>query len=78
MNSVELKIVPLGFARVRFAEDQPEYNILPGARDAEGTVITEWQPTAEELAALLAGGHVRLTIMTFNLPLQPVLLEVTE
>jgi hypothetical protein len=65
-----------GFERVVLAKDQPEYNPLPIMRNAEGVVISEWMPTAEELAGLVAGRPLRLMMLTFNHPFQPVLLTV--
>lgn len=64
-----------GTHAIVIASDQPEYQPLPSAVDAEGRVITEWEPTEEERAAIAAGGRVRLTIWTFRQPLQPVLVE---
>lgn len=84
MNPVE----PLpyeGTRRLRFAENQPEYLPLSVAIDAKGMVITEWQPTEDELHRLLSGGRVRLCVHTFDPKLgepghflQPVSLDVME
>jgi hypothetical protein len=63
---------------VVFAKDQPQYLPLPVRIAVDGTVVTEWEPTAEELALLVNGGRVRLTVLTFNNPLQPVRLDVTK
>lgn len=51
---------------------QPEYIPLPALIDAAGTVITEWEPTAEELAILMNGGRIRIETLTFGHPFQPV------
>lgn len=61
-----------------FAKDQPEYRPLPARKTSEGKVITEWQLTDEERWRIAHGENIRLTMLTFNLPLQPVLLEVTS
>lgn len=60
---------------VIFAKDQPEYRQLP-ARADEYCVITTWELTAVERAAILAGAKVVLKVMNHNKPLQPVLLYV--
>lgn len=49
-----------------FAKDQPEYMPLPTAIDAEGCVVSEWEPTSEELHWLLCGGRIRLAVYTFD------------
>lgn len=77
MNPVEPKI-PEGSRLVTFAKDQPQYFPLPASIDSDGVVQTEWELTEEELEQLLQGGRIRLTILTFNGPLQPVKLEVLE
>lgn len=64
--------------RLVFAKDQSQYDPLPAAVDPQGLVLTEWELTAEELAAVLAGGRVRLWIHTFGHPLQPVSLEIVK
>jgi len=61
-----------------FAKDQPEYQSLPALRlidDPFGTVITCWQLTPEELEEVNKTGKVYLSQLTFNGPLQPVLLS---
>lgn len=67
-----------GFPQVACGESQEEYNTLPAvlAYDASGNVIlvTRWQLSAEERAAIAAGGDLYLTVLTFGQPLQPVLL----
>lgn len=59
--------------KIILAEHQLEYQPLPClfVRD-QGYVITEWQPNSEELAALVAGGRVRLWTYTFGQPFQPL------
>lgn len=56
---------------------QQEYQVLPGYRDADGLVMTEWEPSAEDRAAIAAGGRVRLWTHTFGGRFQPVQMEVT-
>jgi hypothetical protein len=52
--------------------------VQPGELFPDGRVVTEWEPTEEERARIAAGERIRLSVWTFNSPLQPVLLEVTE
>lgn len=63
---------------VIYAKDQPQYTPLPAYVDPKGLVLCEFEFTAEELAAVLAGGRVRAWIWTFNRALQPVMLEVVS
>ncbi len=49
-----------GAKLVVFAKDQPEYIPLPASVDSNGLVMTEWEPTEEELIHLLSGGRIRL------------------
>lgn len=67
-----------GTMGVVYAKDQPQYIPLPARVDSTGMVITEWEPTAEDLERLLQGGRVRLCIHTHMQPLQPVSLDVIE
>jgi len=66
-----------------FARDQPDYIPLPVAVDSDGMVTSVWEPTADELHALLCGGQIRLCVHTFDPHvgepghyLQPVSLDV--
>lgn len=61
---------------VVFAKDQPEYQPLPALRLPDGEVITCWQLSAEELEQIAITGKIYLKQLTFNQPLQPVLMLV--
>lgn len=77
MNCVE-PALHVGARLVVLAKDQPEYTPLPASVDAEGLVMTEWEPTADELERLFRGGRIRLWTWTFGHRFQPVMLQVTE
>lgn len=47
--------------------------IIPGP---EGEVISRWKMSDDEIALLVNGGDVYLSLMTFGEPLQPILLRV--
>lgn len=81
--------LPPGTTLIVFAKDQPEYTPLPAAVSPNGAVMTEWEPSAEDLATLMNGGRVRLWIMLygqqcphchviFGPKLQPVAVEAVE
>lgn len=65
-----------------FAKDQPEYTQLPASVDHEGLVMTEWEPSAEDLSCLLNGGRIRLwlhhTGVQNGTPLTPISMETTD
>jgi hypothetical protein len=63
---------------VVFAKDQPEYLPLPAYRvpgDSYGRVVFCWKPSLRERLRVLWSGELWHTVMTFNHPLQPQLLE---
>lgn len=64
-----------GISEVTYAKDQPEYLPLPALKFSDGLVITRWQPSFWERLSLLFGGSVILGQLTFNQPLQPVMLS---
>lgn len=67
---------------VTFAQNQPEYDRLPASVDAQGTVMTEWLPSAEDLANLMNGGHVRIWLLHTGVErgkrLTPIAVETTD
>lgn len=67
---------------VVYAKNQPPYLPLPVSVGHEN-IVTEWELSAEELAALLDGGRVRLSIYGLQLDIPgkrmlPLKLEVIE
>jgi hypothetical protein len=61
------------------AKSQPEYMPLPAMKipnDPQGLIITKWQLSPEELERVKETGTIHLSMLTFNQPLQPVLLTV--
>lgn len=57
-----------------------DYITLPSCRlhDSASTVITEWEFDEEEIKRIMQGERLRLSILTFDRPLQPVKLEITS
>ncbi len=58
-----------------YAENQPEYIPLPCIKDESGTILTIWKGTFKERVKFLLTGKMRLYVMTFNHPLQPLRME---
>lgn len=64
---------------VVFVKDQPEYMPLPAMEipnDPQGLITTKWQLSPEELERIKETRTIHLSMLTFNQPLQPVLLTV--
>lgn len=63
------------------AKDQPEYRPMPAylyQRDHQGAIVCCWRLTWRERWALLFGGRIWHTVLTFRQPLQPQLLTVEK
>jgi hypothetical protein len=60
---------------VTYAENQPEYIPLPAYRTEDGMAVTRWRMTWRERLRVFLSGDLWLTILTFNGPLQPVMLD---
>lgn len=65
---------------VVIAKDQPQYRPAPAYRvpGPEGKLIIGWDLTLRERLKLLVTGRLWHTVMTFNQPLQPQVLEVSR
>ena len=77
MKPISPVLPDLKATEVLFAKDQPQYTPLPAymALDDMGHVITRWNLDWRERLAVLFGGYVWLTVLTFGRPLQPVMLD---
>lgn len=64
------------------ADQQQHYFPLPASVDASGTVMTEWEPSAEDLATLMCGGRVRIWLLYTGVekgrPLTPIKVETID
>lgn len=70
-----MKPIEFPGANVTFAKDQPEYQPLPAMvlKDNEGSVITCWELTDEEIETISKTKKLYLKQLTFRHPLQPIL-----
>jgi hypothetical protein len=68
MNIVDPRVdpskLPDGSRAIVIAEHQDEYQDLPSIRTPRGQVITRWQPTPAERAAIAAGADVFVTLLS--------------
>ena len=60
-----------------YAKDQKEYLPLPVYKDAQGTIVSCWKMTFKERIKFLFTGKVYVSLMTFNMPLQPQHVTIT-
>lgn len=73
-------IVP-PLCNVTYAKDQPEYTPLPAYRDDTDpttSLVTLWELSDDELIEVQKTKKIYLKVLTFNKPLQPLLLSVYE
>jgi hypothetical protein len=71
-----LFLLPPGTREVAIAEHQPEYQTLPSLVTPDGRVVSQWQPTPNDLILLNAGVPVTLVSHTFGAALQPIQMAV--
>lgn len=71
---------PIKFEEVNvtYAENQEEYLPLPAFKDHNGTVLTCWSLSEEEIQMVKETGKIWLSQMTFNQPLQPVMITAIK
>lgn len=64
----------------QYAKRQDEYLTLPAwkSKGARGGVLSRWRLSWKERLKLLCTGNMYLWVMTFDMPLQPVLLTINK
>jgi hypothetical protein len=73
-----MKPIKFKESNVTFAENQPEYIPLPAFKDLDGEVVSCWQLDILERIKVLLFGKIWLHQLTFNKPLQPILLSAKK
>lgn len=63
---------------VVYAESQPEYLPLPAHKTKDGVVTSCWKMTLKERLKVSITGRIYLSVMTFNKPLQPLLISTNR
>lgn len=74
-------MTPIEFDEVnlRIAESQEEYNTVPAFHDPkEGTVLYCMQLTEAERQCIYATGELWVKQLTFNTPMQPILMSIRK
>ena len=72
---IDPALVPDGSRPVVIAKDQPEYVPLPVVRTPDGQVITRWELTPEERAAIAGGADVFVTLFSHG-PINPLFVTI--
>lgn len=84
MIPVTPETVPEGTTLVVFGQNQTDadgrllYHGLPGVvtrHENFAVVVTEWEPSAEELDRICRGGRIRVALMMFSEGLTPLKVE---
>lgn len=73
---------PIDFegSNVVYAKDQPQYMPLPVCKvpGDDGLVISIWKPTDEERQRISEGANIAVSMLTYNQPLQPLMVSVSN
>jgi len=78
MKPVSPVIPDENWGEKEIAKDQDEYRTLPAIVCDDGTVISRWELSEEELLEVMETKSIYLTVMTFNRGLSPVLLDTKK
>jgi hypothetical protein len=73
-----MKAIEFKEQNVVYAKDQPEYLPLPAYKSKDGVVVCCWELSFKERLRVLITGKLWISMLTFNKPLQPVLLETDK
>lgn len=67
-------------ANIVYGRTQSEYKPLPAERRGgkSGEILTCWELSPDELKRVQETGKIWLGVLTFDLPLQPVILSVEK
>ena len=76
-----MKLIKFAEINATYAENQPEYLPLPAYKhpnDPQGEIVCCWELSFSERIKLLVRGRIWHSILTFNEPLQPQLLQTDK
>ena len=75
---MEVRIMTFKEQNVIYAKDQPEYLPLPAYKTEDGEMVCCWGLSLGERLRVLFTGKLWMSVLTFNYPLQPLLLRVSK
>ena len=61
-----------------YGDKQPQYQPLSAHKTKDGNVVSCWELSEREIAKIVKTKRIWLSVLTFNKPLQPVLLSVNK
>lgn len=70
-----MKPIHFDEANTVYAKNQPEYLPLPAHKTEDGMVTSCWRLSLKERIRMLITGRVYVMQLTFNRPLQPLLVS---
>jgi hypothetical protein len=73
-----MKPVEFEEQNIIMGKDQPEYQPLPAFRDPNGTIVSCWELSPEEIERVKETGCIWFSQLTFNRPMQPILLSTEK
>lgn len=73
-----MKPIEFNEQNVVYGENQPQYKPLPALSFEDGTVVTCWKLSWKEVLKVLFTRKIWHSMLTFNNPLQPILLTVDK
>lgn len=73
-----MNIIKFPECNVTYAENQPEYLPLPALKMKDGEIVTCWRLSLRERLKVLFSGKIWLNVLTFDRPLQPLLMSVDK
>ncbi len=73
-----MKVIKFKECNVVYAEGQPEYLSLPAHKSSDGVVTSCWRLSLRERICVILGGRIFLQLLTFNDPLQPLRMSVSN
>jgi hypothetical protein len=73
-----INIIEFQGCNVTYAKNQPEYRPLPALVMDDGEIITCWGLSFKDRLKILFTGKIWLNVLTFNKPLQPLLMSVDK
>ncbi len=73
-----MKAIKFKDCNFTYAKDQPQYLTLHCRKFMDGTIITCWKMSLRERLVSLFTGRVWLSVLTFNQPLQPLMMETSR
>ncbi|MBU0906602.1 MAG: hypothetical protein KKE05_00425 [Nanoarchaeota archaeon] len=71
-----MRIIEFNGCNTIYAEHQPEYLPLPAHKTEDGLVTSCWGLSWLERLKILFTGKMWLSVLTFNKPLQPLMMSV--